>query len=245
MAKYALVIGCNYAKTERALKYSIPNARSFADFLKSKGYLVKLLTDDKPGVSAYTVQRALTDIANLRNLRSLVVYFSGHGGQVSSQKQGIESYDQMIVLGDGTALTDDILQATFKKFPSECKIRVFIDASHSGTMLDLPFMNGARMNIQRVTEWCAGLKANPDITSIAACADDQTRNENPVNELPVKGQFMSASFTSALLQILKQKVATPAEIEKAINYNFMAQRLAQRVTLTSSDPINLHSPLDL
>lgn len=240
--KFALVVGCNYATTDYPLESCIPDALSVASFLDAKGYSVSTLTDDQRGeASAKAVYRRLSQL--LRNMRkgtTLVVYFSGHGTQVSAKRPEVEKFDQVLVFGDGTAMMDDDLKALLKTTPSECKIVVLIDMCNSGTMCDLPFEYDKRVNNQRVADWKFGSRAMPSILSIAACGDHQT-----AKEVFIDGQYRSV-FTMALLELFKKTDSpTPVQIARVVDEALESLGMTQRVTLTSTITSNFTSPLRL
>jgi len=78
---------------------------------------------------------------------SLVFHYSGHGSQQRSYEEA-DGYDETICPLDfetqGMIVDDEINQAIVRPIPRGAKLHALVDACHSGTVLDLPFL--CRMN---------------------------------------------------------------------------------------------------
>lgn len=76
---------------------------------------------------------------------SLVFHFSGHGSQQRNYTgDEIDGYDETLCPLDfetqGMIVDDEINATMVKPLPHGVRLHAIIDACHSGTMLDLPFL---------------------------------------------------------------------------------------------------------
>lgn len=76
---------------------------------------------------------------------SLVFHFSGHGSQQENDTgDEIDGYDETLCPLDyekqGEIVDDELNAILVKPLPPGAKLHAIIDACHSGTMLDLPFL---------------------------------------------------------------------------------------------------------
>lgn len=80
---------------------------------------------------------------------SLVFHYSGHGSQQRNYSgDEADGYDETLCPLDfetqGMIVDDEINETIVKPLPHGVKLHALIDACHSGTVLDLPFL--CRMN---------------------------------------------------------------------------------------------------
>lgn len=76
---------------------------------------------------------------------SLVFHFSGHGSQQRNYSgDEVDGYDETLCPTDfethGMILDDEINATIVRPLPRGAKLHAIIDACHSGTVLDLPFL---------------------------------------------------------------------------------------------------------
>lgn len=76
---------------------------------------------------------------------SLVFHFSGHGSQQPNYKgEELDGFDETLVPVDfrtaGQILDDDINTTIVRPLPTGVNLHAIVDACHSGTVLDLPFL---------------------------------------------------------------------------------------------------------
>lgn len=88
-------------------------------------------------------------VQGCRSGDSLVFHFSGHGStQPDYSMDEIDGYDETLCPVDfetqGMILDDEINATIVRPLPHGAKLHAIIDACHSGTVLDLPFL--CRMN---------------------------------------------------------------------------------------------------
>jgi metacaspase-1 len=76
---------------------------------------------------------------------SLVLHYSGHGGQQKDENgDEVDGFDETILPLDfeqeGVILDDEINEIIVRPLPRGVKLHAIVDACHSGTVLDLPFV---------------------------------------------------------------------------------------------------------
>lgn len=88
-------------------------------------------------------------VAGCRPGDSLVFHYSGHGSQQRNYNgDEVDGFDETLCPLDfetrGMIVDDEINETIVRPLPRGAKLHAIIDACHSGTMLDLPFL--CRMN---------------------------------------------------------------------------------------------------
>ena len=76
---------------------------------------------------------------------SLVFHFSGHGVQrLDPSGDEVDGFDEALCPLDfeanGTILDDEINETLVRPLPRGVKLHALVDACHSGTVLDLPYL---------------------------------------------------------------------------------------------------------
>jgi metacaspase-1 len=76
---------------------------------------------------------------------SLVFHYSGHGKQQKDENgDEIDGFDETILPMDfqqeGVIVDDEINETIVRPLPHGVKLHAIVDACHSGTVLDLPFL---------------------------------------------------------------------------------------------------------
>lgn len=75
----AIVIGVNRSAGLTHLQGSVPGAQKVSNWLKSEGFEVSTLTDDKSPLKLDDVYQEAKRLINLGTLNQLIIFFSGHG----------------------------------------------------------------------------------------------------------------------------------------------------------------------
>lgn len=152
--KRALIVGVSYRRSRRELKGSMNDAKCMSYFLLNRFHF--------PQESILTLTEEETDrykIPNKQNIRmamhwlvqgcqpgdSLVFHYSGHGSQQRNYNgDEVDGFDETICPLDfetqGMILDDEINATIVRPLPYGVKLHAIIDACHSGTVLDLPFL---------------------------------------------------------------------------------------------------------
>ncbi|EPS67192.1 hypothetical protein M569_07584, partial [Genlisea aurea] len=116
---------------------------------------------------------------------SLVFHYSGHGSrQRNYNGDEVDGYDETLCPLDfetqGMIVDDEINATIVRPLPAGAKLHAIIDACHSGTVLDLPFL--CRMNRSGQYAWedhrpRSGVwkgSNGGEVISFSGCDDDQT-----------------------------------------------------------------------
>lgn len=224
-SKCALVIGINYTgKTGAELNGCINDTTRICTFLKDRcGYPnsnIQLLTDDtsiKP-----TKQNIINCIKQLvqkvKDTNSKEVWFSysGHGSYLSGYGGSEESdnQDEALVPLDydtsGLIRDDTLYDILVKQLPLDCTLFSIVDACHSGTALDLPYLYRTDTGIHQ--------QRNPEslanIIKVSGCRDSQTSAD-----AYIAGKYQGA-LTFSFLKCMDD-----------LQYNFTPKQLIQRCKL--------------
>jgi metacaspase-1 len=144
MAKRALLVGINDYQGISDLRGCINDVTNMRNILKT--YLgftnrdIRVLVD-KRATKEQILYRLNWMVKSAKPGDFLVFHFSGHGSQVLD-RDGDELRDHMDELicpwdmnWDNGFITDDDLNAIFKKIPKNVLLEVFLDSCHSGTGL--------------------------------------------------------------------------------------------------------------
>ncbi|XP_058207454.1 metacaspase-1-like [Rhododendron vialii] len=140
---------------------------------------------------------------------SLVFHYSGHGSQQRNYTgDEIDGYDETLCPLDfetqGMIVDDEINDAIVKPLPRGVKLHAIIDACHSGTMLDLPFL--CRMDRSGRYVWedqrpRSGLwkgTSGGEVISFSGCDDDQTSADTAALSKVTSTGAMTFSFIQAI-----------------------------------------------
>ena len=217
--KCALIIGICYYGTNNELKGCINDSKNLKEFLiKSCGYRnneIFLLTDDTENKP--TKENILKHIEmfikyiNENNVKEAWFSYSGHGHFAQSTEES-DFKDECLVPLDYSkngGVTDNMLYTQLiKNIPLTCSLFSIIDACHSGTSLDLPFVYRFDKGIvqQKKPEKLA------NIVKISGCRDYQTSMDSYI-----KGSFQGA-LTACFLKSVKD-----------LEYNFTCFQLIKQI----------------
>lgn len=215
MSKYAILIGCNYAKTDSELSGCIPDVLAMQKYLLGHGYPkenIILSTDDpkitpkmnfptKANITRF-IKETLAKLLPGSGSR-LFWHMSSHGGyekEVGPVFDEKDHKDECVYDCNLESITDDYLKAVLiNKIPVGCSLRAVMDNCFSGTNMDLPFLyKNASKYITESTE-CA---KSSDILCISGCSDTQT-SADTVNENGIP----CGALTNTVLRILNMEHA--------------------------------------
>ncbi|KMZ72481.1 Metacaspase 9 [Zostera marina] len=136
------------------MKYLLENKYNFSDIL--------MLTDDeKNSMNNIPTKMNILNamewlVKDCQQGDSLVFYYSGHGSQKKDMDgDEIDGFDETLCPLDyftNGMITDDVINETIvRPLPSGAMLHVIIESSHSGTVLDLPFL--CKMNRKGFYHW--------------------------------------------------------------------------------------------
>src|SRR3989338_197580 len=200
---YSLLIGINYYNTTYQLNGCINDVNQMRVYLRNYQKIPKnhiyTLTDNNPKrMPTYrNIMAYFKKMTKLKRAKKIWIYYSGHGTYIRDRNNDeLDNRDESIVPCDfkkTNYITDDILNAIFRKFVKSCKVIFIADCCNSGTVADLPYRYDT--HDKNLIENNVRLMRN-NILSITGCADNQSSYESFIN-----GQTRGA-LTNAFISIM-------------------------------------------
>lgn len=142
---------------------------------------------------------------------SLVFHFSGHGNnQTDLNGDEVDGFDETLLPVDhatsGVIVDDEINATIVRPLPYGVKLHAIIDACHSGTVMDLPYL--CRMERPGKYEWedhrpPSGMwkgSSGGEVFSFTGCDDDQTSVDTP----QLSGSAWTGAMTYAFIQAIER-----------------------------------------
>ncbi|XP_072988949.1 metacaspase-1 [Typha latifolia] len=192
--KKAVICGISYRHTRHELKGCINDAKCMRYLLINRFHFpessIIMLTEEETDPDKIPTKHNLRMalywlIQGCQPGDSLVFHYSGHGSQQRNYNgDEVDGFDETLCPLDfetqGMIVDDEINAAIVRPLPRGVKLHAFIDACHSGTVLDLPFL--CRMNRSGQYGWedhrprsgvWKGTNGGEAI-SFSGCDDDQT-----------------------------------------------------------------------
>ncbi|KAJ1408077.1 Caspase domain [Sesbania bispinosa] len=193
--KRAVVVGISY----RNSRHEIKECNNFAKLMRS--LLIKnfdypdssiiLLTEEYPdGSKLLPIKKNIKMamhwlVEGCQPGDSLVFYFCGHGSQQRDYSgDEVDGYNETLCPldfeTDGEIVDDEINATIVKPIPPGVRLHALIDASHSGTVLDLPFL--CKTSRKGKYEWedhrpkSAGVwkgSSGGEVICFSGCADNE------------------------------------------------------------------------
>lgn len=221
--KCALVIGINYTGIQGAeLNGCITDTERISNFLIDRcnysNNNIDLLTDNtllKPTKINIinSIKKFVHKIVE-EDIKEAWFSYSGHGSYLNNNSVGDESDNQDEALvpldyyNSGLIRDDDLYNLMVKMIPKTCTLFAIVDACHSGTSLDLPYVYRTDIGLQK--------HRNEDnlanIIKISGCRDTQTSADAFIN-----GKYQGA-LTFSFLKTMDE-----------LDYNFTSKQLVSRV----------------
>ncbi|XP_068639063.1 metacaspase-1-like [Aristolochia californica] len=221
------------------MKYLLCNKFSFSDEC-----ILVLTEDDKNPSRTPTKQNILSALRWLvhgsQSGDSLFFHFSGHGSQqVDVSGDEADGYDEVLCPMDyeteGNIVDDEINETIVRPLPKGAKLHAIIDACHSGTALDLPFV--CKMNRAGFYDWVnestpytyKGTRGGLAI-SFSSCNDQQTSADTSA--------FSVNTTTGAMTYCFIQAVESEPGVSYGRLLNVMRSAIREAQTsLRTSGPI--------
>ncbi|KAM7478975.1 hypothetical protein LguiA_027188 [Lonicera macranthoides] len=217
----AVLCGVSYYGTRYRLKGTVNDIRCMRYFLVEKlGFsndsILVLTEDERDPYRIPTKHNILMALQWLvqgcQSGDSLVFHYSGHGSQqLDFHHDEMDGYDETLLPVDheiaGTILDDDINAIIVRPLPRGAKLHAIVDACHSGTVLDLPFL--CRMNREGYYVWedHSQLSATYKGTSgglaisLSACDDHQIS----VDTTSLSGNASTGAMTYSFIQAVQNE----------------------------------------
>jgi hypothetical protein len=153
-SKRAVICGITYRGTCLELKGCLNDANCMKYLLTTRFHFpdssILMLTEEqmdpcrKP--TKYNIMHALEWLVQgCQPGDSLVFHFSGHGSQqINYNGEELDGYDETLIPMDfqtaGPIVDDDINSTIVRPLPVGVTLHAIVDACHSGTVLDLPYL---------------------------------------------------------------------------------------------------------
>ncbi len=259
--KRALLIGINYIGSDNALNGCINDIHTINGILTAHyNFLpenITMLSDDQQGDNKPTRVNILAHFDKVVALTKpgdeLFIQYSGHGTQVPcpdhdedlnpetpGQDDALCPCDFDDYDGDTGFILDDLLREKLvDPLPVGAKLRVFVDACHSGSMLDLPFLFKKGEEYVQVEPLD---KQSPDCLLISGCKDFQTSADAYINK-----QY-SGALTWAISQALTSSKEIPTSWKDflyVVRHLLYTKKYTQIPMLSVGDKKLADEPIDL
>lgn len=216
--KRAVIVGISYRNTKNELKGCINDAKCMKFMLinrfKFPESSILLLTDEETDPykipTKHNIRMAMYWLMQgCKSGDSLVFHYSGHGSQQRNYTgDEIDGFDETLCPLDfekqGMIVDDEINATIVRPLPTGAKLHAIIDACHSGTVLDLPFL--CRMDRSGRYAWedhrprsgtWKGTSGGEAI-SFSGCDDDQTSADTSALSKVTSTGAMTFAFIQAI-----------------------------------------------
>lgn len=216
--KRAVICGISYRYSRHELKGCINDAKCMRYLLINKFKFpessILMLTEEETDPyrtpTKYNMRMALYWLVQgCQPGDSLVFHYSGHGSrQRNYNGDEVDGYDETLCPLDfetqGMIVDDEINATIVRPLPRGVKLHAIIDACHSGTVLDLPFLCRMSRSGQYVWEdhrprsgvW-KGTNGG-EVISFSGCDDDQTSADTSALSRITSTGAMTFAFIQAI-----------------------------------------------
>uniref|UniRef100_A0A1J3F859 Metacaspase-2 n=1 Tax=Noccaea caerulescens TaxID=107243 RepID=A0A1J3F859_NOCCA len=218
--KRAVIIGVSYKNTKDELKGCINDANCMKFMLMKRFHFpescILMLTEEETDPSRLPTKNNITMamhwlVLGCKAGDSLVFHFSGHGNnQIDHSGDEVDGFDETLLPVDhatsGVIVDDEINATIVRPLPYGAKLHAIVDACHSGTVLDLPYL--CRMDRLGNYDWedhrpQSGLwkgTSGGEVFSFTGCDDDQTSADTP----QLSGSAWTGAMTYAFIQAIER-----------------------------------------
>lgn len=219
--KKALLIGINYTGTSNQLGGCINDTENLETFLINNEYFNKneiIRMTDKRKKTLYPTKKnilkkfdELVAFANEHKNEKVRMFlsYSGHGTYVADKNGDEEDgYDEALCPVDcdkNGYITDDVIKAKLiDRLGSNVEIVIFIDACHSGTMLDLKY-NYKGKNLKDLRFYDIP-ETKCDVIMVSGCLDNQTSADAYILDTGDKRFEFQGAMTASLIANYKESI---------------------------------------
>ncbi|XP_010448477.1 PREDICTED: metacaspase-2-like [Camelina sativa] len=218
--KRAVIVGVSYKNTKDELKGCINDAKCMKFMLMKRFHFpescILMLNEEEEDPLRWPTKNNITMamhwlVLSCKPGDSLVFHFSGHGNnQTDYNGDEIDGFDETLLPVDhrtSGVIVDDKINATIvRPLPYGVKLHAIIDACHSGTVLDLPYL--CRMDRLGNYEWedhrpPSGMwkgTSGGEVFSFTGCDDDETSADTP----QLSGSAWTGAMTYAFIQAIER-----------------------------------------
>ncbi|CAA7038961.1 unnamed protein product [Microthlaspi erraticum] len=219
-SKRAVIIGVSYKNTKDELKGCINDANCMKFMLMKRFHFpescILMLTEEEKDPSRWPTKNNIKMamhwlVLGCKAGDSLVFHFSGHGNnQIDHNGDEVDGFDETLLPVDhatsGVIVDDEINATIVRPLPYGAKLHAIVDACHSGTVLDLPYL--CRMDRLGKYDWedhrpQSGMwkgTGGGEVFSFTGCDDDQTSADTP----QLSGSAWTGAMTYAFIQAIER-----------------------------------------
>nr|GLL21020.1 metacaspase-1-like [Ipomoea trifida] len=216
--KRAVIVGISYRNSRHELKGCLNDAKCMRFLLVNRFKFppdsILMLTEEETDPyripTKHNIRMAMHWlVVGCQPGDSLVFHYSGHGSQQRNYNgDEVDGYDETLCPLDfetqGMIVDDEINATLVRPIPRGAKLHAIIDACHSGTMLDLPFLcrmdrSGRYMwedHRPRSGAWKGS--SGGEVISFSGCDDDQTSADTDSLSQVTSTGAMTYSFIQAI-----------------------------------------------
>ncbi|KAI3444834.1 hypothetical protein Pfo_001499 [Paulownia fortunei] len=216
--KKAVIVGISYKYSRHELKGCINDAKCMRHLLINKFRFpessILMLTEEESDPYRIPTKQNMRMalywlVQGCQPGDSLVFHYSGHGSrQRNYNGDEVDGYDETLCPLDfetqGMIVDDEINASIVRPLPLGVKLHAIIDACHSGTVLDLPFL--CRMNRSGQYVWedhrpRSGVwkgSNGGEVISFSGCDDDQTSADTSALSKVTSTGAMTFCFIQAI-----------------------------------------------
>ncbi|XP_075650456.1 metacaspase-1-like [Castanea sativa] len=216
--KRAVICGISYKNSRHELKGCINDAKCMKYLLVNKFNFpessILMLNEEEADPYRHPIKSNIRMalywlVQGCQPGDSLVFHYSGHGSQQRNYTgDEIDGYDETLCPLDfqtqGMIVDDEINETIVRPLPPGVKLHAIIDACHSGTVLDLPFL--CRMDRTGRYVWedhrpRSGVwkgTSGGEVISFSGCDDDQTSADTAALSRITSTGAMTYSFIQAI-----------------------------------------------
>ncbi|XP_057474043.1 metacaspase-1-like [Actinidia eriantha] len=216
--KRAVICGISYRNSRNELKGCINDAKCMKFMLINKFKFpessIIMLTEDETDPhrrpTKHNIRMAMYWLVQgCQPGDSLVFHFSGHGSQQRNYTgDEVDGYDETLCPVDfetqGMIVDDEVNTTLVKPLPRGVKLHAIVDACHSGTVLDLPYLCRMDRNGRYVWEdhrprsgvWKG--TSGGEVISFSGCDDHQTSADTAALSKVTSTGAMTFSFIQAI-----------------------------------------------
>nr|XP_010941010.2 LOW QUALITY PROTEIN: metacaspase-1 [Elaeis guineensis] len=218
--KRAVICGISYRNSRHELKGCLNDAKCMRYLLINHFHFpessILMLTEEESDPYRIPTKRNIRMalfwlVQGCQPGDSLLFHYSGHGSQQRNYSgDEVDGYDETLCPLDfetqGMIVDDEINATIVRPLPPGVKLHAIIDACHSGTVLDLPYL--CRMNRSGQYVWedhrpPSGIwkgTSGGEVISFSGCDDDQTSADTSALSRITSTGAMTYCFIKAIEQ---------------------------------------------
>lgn len=259
VAKKCLLIGINYEGMRSALSGCINDSENMKALLIRQNLFCEkdmiMMNDHSEGELYPTKENIIKQLDGLVQFAlensdkkvDLFIAYSGHGASVKDASgDEDDKRDEALCPIDcdvnGYILDDDIRKNFIDRLGENVKLFMFVDACHSGTMLDLRYLYTCG-----ASNYTCTYRSNEDtkckVVSISGCRDNQTSADTWEYDRYERKNEAQGALTASFIECYRPGITYFHLINNIRSW--LKNRYDQIPQLTSGKPLNINFGIDL